>query len=172
MAPPTKLDKARAERPDGSIAPFPLEKFLAFCKKLLIQSKDAGVIHFEPLGSQKYVLEEIVEGLARGVTTFVILKSRQLGISTLFLALDLFWAFEYPGRLGVFATHDEGSRDQFRNQIEVFLTGLPRSHKIDYETNNRLMLVLKNLSVFRYLVAGTRTTTNKLGRSGRSEERR
>ena len=159
-------DKSRRKLPDGSVAKFPREKFLAFCKQLLIQSKDAGVVHFELLGSQWYVLDEIIEGLERGVTTFVILKSRQLGMSTFFLALDLFWAFEYPGRLGVFATHDEGSRDQFRNQIEVFLTGLPKSHKIDYETNNRLMLVLKNLSMFRYLVAGTRTTTNKLGRSG------
>ncbi len=112
------------------------------------------------MGSQKYVLEEIVEGMARGITIFVILKSRQLGISTLFLALDLFWAFEHWGTLGVFATHDEGSRDQFRNQIEVFLTGLPKSHKIPYNVNNRLMLVLDApcLSIFRYLVAGTRTT--------------
>ena len=127
---------------------------------------DSGVVHFEFLGSQKYLLDEIEEGLNRGVTTFVILKNRQAGVSTFFLALDLFEAFEHPGTIGIFATHDEGSRDQFRNQIEVFLTGLPKSHKIEYETNNRLMLVLKNLSMFRYLVAGTRTTTNKLGRSG------
>lgn len=152
--------------PDGSVSEFPLERFLEFCGHLRIQSKDAGVVMFELLGSQMYVLKEIVRGLSLGITTFVILKGRQQGISTLFLALDLFEAFEHPGTIGVFATHDEGSRDQFRNQIEVFLTGLPKSHKIDYETNNRLMLVLKNLSMFRYLVAGTRTTTNKLGRSG------
>lgn len=151
---------------DGSVAKFPLERFLSFCRQLLIQSKDSGVVHFDLLGSQRYVLEQIVEGLDRGITTFVILKGRQQGISTLFLALDLFEAFEHPGTIGVFATHDEGSRDQFRNQLEVFLAGLPKSHKIDYETSNRLMLVLKNLSMFRYLVAGTRTTTNKLGRSG------
>lgn len=152
--------------PDGKVSDFPLERFLSFCRQLRIQSKDSGVVMFDLLGSQLYVLEEICSGLKRGVTTFVILKGRQQGISTLFLALDLFEAFEHPGTIGVFATHDEGSRDQFRNQIEVFLTGLPKSHKIDYETNNRLMLVLKNLSMFRYLVAGTKTTTNKLGRSG------
>jgi hypothetical protein len=159
--PPRKL-----RLPDGSVAKFPRQRFMEFISVLKIQSKDFGVIGFELLGSQVYVLDEIIEGLQRGVTTFVILKARQLGISTFFLALDLFWAFENQGLMGVFATHDEGSRDQFRNQIEVFLTGLPKSHKIDYDTNNRLMLVLKNLSMFRYLVAGTRTTTNKLGRSG------
>ena len=151
---------------NGKVSEFPLKRFKQFCARLRIQSKDSGVVMFELLGSQLYVLEEIVKGLAAGLTTFVILKGRQQGISTLFLALDLFEAFEHPGTIGVFATHDEGSRDQFRNQIEVFLTGLPKSHKVDYDTNNRLMLVLKNLSMFRYLVAGTKTTTNKLGRSG------
>jgi hypothetical protein len=159
-------EKPKRKLPDGSVSKFPREKFLAFCRQLRIQSKDSGVVYFELLGSQLYVLDEMIKGLDKGITTFVILKARQLGISTFFLALDLFEAFEHPGTIGVFATHDEGSRDQFRNQIEVFLTGLPKSHKIDYETNNRLMLVLKNLSMFRYLVAGTRTTTNKLGRSG------
>lgn len=166
MAALPKIEKAKRKLPDGSVAKFPRDRFLKFCSMLKIQSRDLGLVGFEMLGSQSYLLDEIEEGLNRGVTTFVILKNRQAGISTFFLALDLFEAFEHEGTLGVFATHDEGSRDQFRNQIEVFLQGLPKSHKIDYETNNRLMLVLKNLSMFRYLVAGTRTTTNKLGRSG------
>ncbi len=166
MAAPTKIERARRQVPDGSVAKFPRERFMNFCRQLKIQSKDFGVVHFEFLGSQSYLLDEICDGLDEGITTFVILKNRQAGISTFFLALDLFEAFEHAGLIGVFATHDEGSRDQFRNQIEVFLTGLPKSHKIGYSTNNRLQLVLDNLSMFRYLVAGTRTTTNKLGRSG------
>lgn len=152
--------------PDGSVEPFPYERFLTFVGALMVQTKDYGLVNLKLLGSQLYVLTEIMAGLEDGVTTFVILKARQLGISTLFLALDLFWAFEHQGLLGIFATHDEGSRDQFRNQIDVFLTTLPKGYRIDPETNNRQMLVLKNASVFRYLVAGTRTTTNKLGRSG------
>ncbi len=160
------IESPKQRRLDGRVAKFPKERFLAFCKRLRIQSRDHGIVLFEFLGTQTYLLEEMIEGLNRGVTTFVILKNRQAGISTFMLALDLFWAFEHPGTLGVFATHDEGSRDQFRNQIEVFLTGLPKAYKVEYETNNRLQLVLKNLSMFRYLVAGTRTSTNKLGRSG------
>lgn len=152
--------------PDGSVKPFPRERFEKFMKVLKIQSKDYGLINFEMLGSQRYLMEEIIDGLDRGITTFVILKNRQAGISTWFLALDLFWAFEHPGMLGVFATHDEGSRDQFRNQIELFLTTTPKAYKIPYEVSNRTMLVLENASLFRYLVAGTKTTTNKLGRSG------
>lgn len=158
--------KARAQRPDGRVEKFPKERFLKFVSKLSVQTKDYGLVELQLLGSQLYALDEMVKGMEEGVTTFVFLKARQLGISTLFLALDLFMAFEHEGLLGIFATHDEGSRDQFRNQIDVFMTTLPPSYKVNYETNNRLMLVLKNSSMFRYLVAGTRTTTNKLGRSG------
>jgi len=160
------MRRARGQKADGGVARFPRERFMKFCNALKIQSKDEGLVPLRLLGTQRYVLDEIISGLAEGKTTFVILKGRQQGISTLLLVLDLFWAFEYPGLLGNFATHDEGSRDQFRNQIEVFLKSLPVSHRIPYSTNNRLMLVLENGSLFRYLVAGTRTTTNKMGRSG------
>jgi hypothetical protein len=162
-----KLAEARASKlSDGSVEKFPRERFIEFLSKLYIQSKDEGMTAFRMLESQKYALDEICEGLDKGQTTFVILKARQLGISTFFLALDLFWAFEYPGLNGVFATHDEASRDQFRNQLEVFLEALPGSHKVTHKTSNARMLILENLSLFRYLVAGTRATGNKMGRSG------
>ena len=118
------------------------------------------------LGSQIYILDEICAGLGQGVTTFVILKSRNLGASTFFLALDMFWAFEHAGMLGVFVTHEEAARDQFRNQIDLFLETLPRGYKVAQNKNNAKMLVLKNASLFRYLVAGQRSQSNKLGRSG------
>lgn len=162
----TQKRRAKGQVADGGVAKFPREKFMKFVGALKIQSKDEGLVPLRLLGSQQYVLDEIISGLKEGKTTFVILKGRQQGISTLLLVLDLFWAFEYPGLLGVFATHDEASRDQFRNQIDVFLKSLPKSHRIPYTTSNRTMLVLENGSLFRYLVAGTRTTTNKMGRSG------
>lgn len=160
------LAENRFRQATGEVAAFPRARFLEFVRRLKVQSKDFGLVELEFLGSQTYVLDEIIRGLEDGVTTFVILKGRQQGISTLFLAIDLFWAFEYDGLLGIFATHDEGSRDQFRNQIDLFLKTLPANWRVTHVTNNRTMLVLANRSLFRYLVAGTRTTTNKMGRSG------
>lgn len=162
----TVLAEARQGQGDDAVAPFPREKFLKFCEKLKIQSRDYGLVQFRLLGSQLYILDEICKGLAEGVCDFTILKSRQLGASTFFLALDLFWAFLHKGILGVFATHEEASRDQFRAQIDLYLATLPKAYRVGENTNNRTMLVLKNTSLFRYLVAGSRTTTNKLGRSG------
>lgn len=161
------VDKPReTTRGDGRVEEFPRERFLKFCAALRIQSRDEGLSPFRLLGSQIYILDEICKGLAEGVCDFKILKSRQLGSSTFFLALDLFWAFEHPGMLGVFVTHEDGSRDQFRNQINLFLSTLPKGYKVPDRQNNQNLLVLKNASLFRYLVAGARKSANNLGRSG------
>ncbi|SRR6266567_365424 len=149
------------------VAPFPTERFMAFLAKLKVQSKDYGLVPFRLLGSQRYVLDNIVDGLARGVTTFVILKNRQAGISTFFLALDMFWAFEHKGLLGVFMTHKEDARDDFRATVEVFFAETPKQFRINYVRHNRNLLILKNGSRYRYLIAGTsETKKGGLGRGG------
>jgi hypothetical protein len=149
------------------VDPFPLQRFLGFISELKIITRDFGLIPFELLGTQRYVLDEIVTGLNEGVTTFVILKARQLGMSTFFLALDLFWAFEYSGLAGAFATHTEQSRDGFRQVVDAFFSHLPKSHKVKFAKHNRTMLVLQNGSLFQYLVAGVKErATSSLGRSG------
>jgi hypothetical protein len=151
----------------SAVAPFPRAKFLAFMRQLKVQSKDYGLVPFRLLGSQRYLLDEICKGLADGLTVFYVLKNRQAGISTFLLALDLFWAFEHKGLLGVFITHEEGSRDDFRSAIEVFFAETPKTHKVNYVRHNRNLLILKNASKFRYLIAGTSSgRKGGLGRSG------
>jgi hypothetical protein len=155
------------ELQSSAVAPFPRARFLAFLKHLKVQSKDYGLVPFRLLGSQSYLLDEIERGLSQGITVFYVLKNRQAGISTFLLALDLFWAFEHKGLLGVFITHEEGSRDDFRSAVEVFFAETPKSHKINYVRHNRNLLILKNGSKFRYLIAGTSSgRKGGLGRSG------
>lgn len=149
-----------------NVAPFPRDKFLTFLRNLKVQSKDMGLVPFKLLGSQLYILDEICKGLSEGITTFYILKARQLGASTFFLALDLFWSFNFKGLLGVFITHKEDSRDDFRSAIEVFFAETPKNFQIKYVRHNRNLLILKNGSKFRYLIAGT--AENRKGGLGRS----
>jgi hypothetical protein len=149
------------------VAPFPTERFMQFIGHLKVQSKDFGLVSFKLLGSQRYLLNEIIEGLSRGITTFVILKARQLGISSFFLALDMFWAFSHKGLLGVFITHKEEARDDFRSTVEVFFAETPTKYRINYVRHNRNLLILKNASKFRYLIAGTsEVRKGGLGRGG------
>ena len=149
------------------LQPFPEERFMQFLSVLKINTKDFGLIPFQLLGTQKYVLRQIVDALDRGISHFIILKARQLGMSTFFIALDLFWAMEHPGLTAAFVTHTEQSRDQFRAAIEIMFAQMPKTHRIRYVRHNRLLLILRNGSLFSYLVAGTREASRSgLGRSG------
>lgn len=166
-AEPLQEEPERFELLSSAVAPFPKEKFFQFLKQLKVQSKDYGLVPFRLLGSQLYLLDEIERGMAQGITTFYVLKSRQGGISTVLLALDMFWAFLHKGLLGVFITHEEQARDDFRSAIEVFFAETPKTHKVGYVRHNRNLLILKNGSKFRYLIAGTSSgRKGGLGRSG------
>jgi Terminase large subunit, T4likevirus-type, N-terminal len=164
---PLPTEPEKFELKATTVAPFPREKFLQFLSQLKVQSKDYGLVPLKLLGSQRYILDQICEGLAQGVTTFVILKSRQLGSSTFFLALNLFWHFNHKGLLGVFLVHKEEARDDFRAAIEVFFAETPKGFLVRYVRHNRNMLILKNGSKFRYLIAGTsEVRKGGLGRGG------
>ena len=77
---------------------FNLKHFYHFCNQLKIETKEQGLRKLDNLmGSQTYVMNEMAKGLADGCHFFVILKGRQLGITTISLALDLYWHFTHPG---------------------------------------------------------------------------
>jgi hypothetical protein len=169
-------DTESFQLPNMEVAAFPRERFLAFCSRLKVQSKDFGLTPFRLLGGQWYILDELCEGISRGITTFIILKPRQIGATTFFIALDMFWAFEHPGLLGTFILHKEEARDDWRAAIEVFYDEIPSRVTIGGKTvrfkpgmlrHNRNILSFVNGSRFRYLIAGTgENRKGGLGRSG------
>lgn len=141
--------------------------FREFMENLRIQSKDDGDIALNEhlFGAQLRFLDEICDGLSRGIRHFVILKARQLGITTISLAMDLFWMAMHPGMQGALITDTEGNKEKFREIINAYLVSLPKGLKIKYNTNNRNMLVFDNGSILDYLVAGVRKKGGGLGRS-------
>ena len=71
---------------------FNLQQFYRFCAQLKVETKENGLQNLTNLlGTQTYVMQEIADGLAEDIHFFVILKGRQLGITTISLALDLYW---------------------------------------------------------------------------------
>lgn len=145
--------------PGSNLEPFPREKFLKFCSYLKILTKDFGLIKFNLLGTQSYILDEICKGMNEGISNFVILKARQLGSSTFFMALDLFWAFNHKGVSGAIITHNEQLRDQFRSMLTIYLQNLPPWAKKTATRHSRTQLQFDNQSIFQYLVAGTKDTS-------------
>ena len=74
---------------------FNLQQFYRFCSNLKIETKEEGLRKMDHLlGTQIYVMQEIAQGLEEDIHFFVILKGRQLGITTISLALDLYWHFK------------------------------------------------------------------------------
>jgi hypothetical protein len=137
---------------------FDLKKFYKFCSELKIETKEEGLKKMGTLlGTQKYVMEEITKGLERDVHFFVILKGRQLGITTVSLALDLYWQFTHPGWQGTLVADTEENRDMFRSTLGMYMDGLPKEYKIPLVAHNRNQMVLKNRSRIFYQIAGNKS---------------
>ncbi|CAB4184825.1 Terminase RNaseH-like domain containing protein [uncultured Caudovirales phage] len=143
---------------------FSLKQFYEFCSHLKIETKELGLRKMDNLlGTQTYVMDEISKGLKEDIHFFVILKGRQLGITTISLALDLYWHFANEGLQGTLTTDTEENRDMFRSTLAMYMEGLPKEYKIPLITHNRNQLSLKNRSRLFYQVAGLRAK-GSLGR--------
>ena len=136
---------------------FNLQQFYNFCRQLKIETKELGLQKMDKLlGTQTYVMEEIAKGLEDDCHFYVILKGRQLGITTISLALDLYWHFINPGLQGTLTTDTEENRDMFRSTLAMYMDGLPKEYKIPLLAHNRNQLSLKNRSRLFYQVEGLR----------------
>ena len=137
---------------------FDLQKFYKFCSELKVETKEEGLQKMKRLlGTQTYVMEEIQKGLDEDVHFFVILKGRQLGITTISLALDLYWQFTHPGWQGTLVSDTEENRDMFRSTLGMYIEGLPKEYKIPLVAHNRNQMVLKNRSRIFYQIAGNKS---------------
>ncbi len=148
-------------KPDKAPPDFQALKseFYKFCDEMIVESKERGLISLgrSMLGSQRYLVEEVFAGLALGIHIFVILKGRQLGASTVFLALDLFWSLKHLGMQSTLVTDTEENREMFRTTITMYLESLPKAWREEIDVHNRVQLVFGKIrSRIVYQVAGTR----------------
>lgn len=135
---------------------FSKSHFIKFCESMTIDSKELGLVPLRLNGAQRYFVEQMIEGLNQGIRRFTILKGRQLGISTISLALDLYWNFKHPGLQGTLVTDTETNRENFRSILTGYMNSLPKEWRIPVKSHNRTLLMLANRSRFIYQVAGTR----------------
>ena len=135
--------------------------FIEFLKFLRINSKD--VVSDDPRGaklelwrSQKMALDFIIEGLEQDAHMFMIGKSRQLGMSTFFECLDLFWLMYYPNMVGVYVTDNKSNVAIIRSKISFYVNSFPQGFfgsKISVKSNENYM-EFSNGSRLDFLIAG------------------
>lgn len=139
--------------------------FLTFLSALKVPSKELSepgpITLYE---AQLRFLRELDQGLSEGQFFFVCLKARQLGISTVLLALDIFWLYMHPGLQGALIADTGENKETFRETITIMLESLPPTLRIPVKRHNRNSLILKNGSRLLYLSAG-KGKNNGLGRS-------
>lgn len=114
---------------------------------------------------QTRFLAEICDGLDDGIRDFKCLKCRQMGISTISLAMDVFWLSVFDGMQGALITDDESNREKFRALLMLYIESLPKDLRVGIKKHNRHMLELRNGSILDYLVAGKKRTNTTLGTS-------
>jgi len=109
--------------------------------------------------SQKRFINEVGSGLDQGVHKFICLKSRQLGITTVSLAIDLFWLAMHPNIIGCLVTDDEKKRDANRSLLRQYVRSFPEGYfgeSFKIKADNRSQMQFSNGARLDLLVAGTR----------------
>lgn len=156
-----------AKRPSSPAPTFDIDKFWQFCASLKVSTKEFGQITLNKenlLGTQIYFVEEVAKGLSEGIHEFVVLKGRQVSITTICLALDLYWIGKNEGISGAFVTHNEEAREMFRATLAEYLENLPAKWAIPVKAHNKTQLLTeRKQNRIMYLVAGTRKNS-KLGK--------
>lgn len=130
-----------------------LEKF---CACLRVTSKEKGVTPLALYGTQRYLLQQVVRGLNEGIHWFYVLKARQQGITTICLALDLYWLFRFPGIQGTFVVEEDKKLPNHRSTLEGFYNSLPKGLKVPRVTHNRNIFEFRNRSKLIYQAAGVK----------------
>ena len=147
---------------------FDLLAYQRFASKLTIPSRDAGMILFDhPFGTQQAVRQEIAAGLDDDVHDFLFLKGgRQIGGSTEFDALSLYWLQRHAGLVGQLVSDDMPNMKYRRKLLRQMLAWLPRQYRFPINADNLEFLEwtapCRSTLVFDY--AGVRANSN-LGRS-------
>lgn len=147
------------------------ESLLQFLDNAYIDSKDTGA--HTCLGkslflAQWMILDALFEGLAEGIHDYYILKSRQLGSSTLVRAICVFWLGVHDGLRAALVFDTDKNRNNARRELESMIDNLPSSIKFPrIKSRNRDSLTLENGSSIEFMAAGVKKNRSSgvLGRS-------
>jgi hypothetical protein len=148
--------------------------FYKFLDNCWINSKDGGRIC---LGKnlyygQMYAVTQIFDALEAGIHVIYILKSRQLGISTIIRALCAFWLGVHQGLKGALVFDTAPHKESARKELVVMIQNLPAALKFPKAkgtgSGNRDSFELVNDSAMIFLSAGVKKSKSS-GTLGRSE---
>lgn len=146
------------------------EQFLSFLNHVTVNSKEQGpiVLGEHVYRAQHRFLDTLFRGLADDKHDFKVLKSRQLGLSTISRALTLFWTGVHSGLRGYMVYDTDAHKEEARLEILSMIQSLPPELEFPkIERQNRYLMELSNNSLINFAAAGVRSGkgSGTLGRS-------
>jgi len=146
------------------------EAFYAFLNNCFINSKNTG---FTCLGENLYdgqikFIDTVLDGLEADIHKFYVLKSRQLGLSTISRALSVFYIGVHKGISGALVFDTAPNRELARAELETMIDDLPAKLKFPaVKATNREGLTLVTKSKILFKAAGVKKSAGSggLGRS-------
>jgi hypothetical protein len=123
-----------------------------------IDTKEHGRCQVEPWLSQKLVIDAVAKGLSEGVHEFVVLKCRQVAITTVCSVIELFWALANPGVQGAIIADRTDNLERLRRIFASLLETLPPTWRLPEHkliANNRTGMAFANRSVIDLLAAAS-----------------
>ena len=145
--------------------------FYVFLDNTYIDSKDTGgrtCLGKHITWGQRHFVSRVLDGLEQDIHDFYVLKSRQLGLSTISRALSTFYLGAVKGLRGATVFDTTDNRDEARREIVNMIEEVPKSMKLPELTgNNRAGIALANTSSLAFMSAGVKKskTSGGLGRS-------
>jgi hypothetical protein len=102
-----------------------------FALQVPIATKDFGVQPITPWGTQRAALRAILRGKEKGINQYLIVKARQVGMSSFLLILTLLWMQRFPGLQGVTITDSPENKEYFRDLFLQMIDELALRHAPD-----------------------------------------
>ena len=136
--------------------------FALWCKNFIkIMNNENIEVVFELLPEQK----ELVDGLKSG-KHHIVLKSRQLGITTVVSLYYLWKAITIPKTTYLIASYNEDSTKGIAEKLKQMLYSMPAKYKPKILRDNEYELKFENLSRIVFKVAGNKDLARGLTLEG------
>jgi hypothetical protein len=144
--------------------------FYAYLAQCVVNSKDLGKINLGEhlFYGQRWAITEIFDALEDDIRFIYILKSRQLGISTLIRVLIAFLQGVFPGLKGAIVFDTDSNKSKAHVELKSVIDNLPAHLKFPKVIkDNREGMILANESSILFMSAGVRESKSSgtLGRS-------
>ena len=123
-----------------------------------VDTKELGRCRVDPWLSQRIVVDAVAKGLQEGVHEFVVLKCRQVAITTVCSVIELFWALANAGVQGAIIADRTDNLERLRRIFAALLETLPsewRSSEHKLVQNNRNGMAFANRSVIDLMAAAS-----------------